>query len=267
MSTNTQSIFIIRHGDRYDYAHPEWRETATRKGDPSLSSLGHRQARETGQFLDNLLSKEGIHAKDITFLSSPFLRCIQTSNEILSEFKQTPGDVAETVTINPEYGVFEVDFWNGRYHEDLPTVMERKCYFPRLNENYTSLMIPQMPENKPAFHTRCDDFIKIFNKAYPHTSSSRVIIVVSHAAGCVGLARSASQQTLQDINPASACAVFRLTRTSNSEKWDLDHYSMDGGMNGHSKHISDQGIYTIPWNHFGDKSGGEDGYTGPPMKN
>ena len=72
-SNEIQSLFIVRHGDRWDYAHPEWRANAQRPGDPPLSTLGHQQARETGAFLDTLFAEEGISAENITWLSSPFL--------------------------------------------------------------------------------------------------------------------------------------------------------------------------------------------------
>jgi hypothetical protein len=45
-----QALYLIRHGDRWDYANPEWKASAKRPGDPPLSTLGHVQARETGTF-------------------------------------------------------------------------------------------------------------------------------------------------------------------------------------------------------------------------
>jgi broad specificity phosphatase PhoE len=42
-------IYLMRHGDRWDFAHPEWevqmRELGYGTWDPSLSPLGHKQAR------------------------------------------------------------------------------------------------------------------------------------------------------------------------------------------------------------------------------
>jgi hypothetical protein len=137
-----QSLFVIRHGDRWDYQHPEWLETAKRRGDPPLSTLGHEQARETGIFLDRLLAKEGFTGDKITWLASPFLRTLQTSDDALNAFTEID---SKGIAIRPEYSVFEMDGHDGVLHKDLPGMDERKCYFPRLNEAHESLFVPELP--------------------------------------------------------------------------------------------------------------------------
>ena len=147
-SGDRQYLFIIRHGDRWDYSHPDWKKTAKRFGDPPLSDLGHQQARETGAFLDAFISKASplINASNFKVLCSPFLRCIQTANGILSQFKQTPGDVAKIVSICPEKSVWEIDAGhNGTLHACLPDLDERGCYFPRLDPLHESLFVPSLP--------------------------------------------------------------------------------------------------------------------------
>ena len=259
-----RSVFIIRHGDRWDYAHPEWKATAERKGDPSLSTLGHRQAREVGQFLDKLFVEEGITADDVTLVSSPFLRCIQTSNELLSEFRDCKGDIAENVPIKPDFSVFEFDLWNDGLHESLPSMKERKNYFPRLEENHKSELIPQLPESVDAFLKRCEGAIEHLDRVY---SSKPILIVVTHAACCIGLAKAATKKPLQEINPAAPCSIYRITKDQNN-LWNIDDFSSENGMNGFSGHLSDLGQHTFPWNHFSrtiENRGNHDaGYTGPP---
>lgn len=137
-----QSLFVIRHGDRWDYHHPEWLETATRRGDPPLSQLGHQQARETGIFLDDWLSREGYSADRITWLASPFLRTLQTSDVALNAFTKVD---SSSVQILPEYSIFEMDGHDGQLHKDLPGLKERKCYFPRLDDTYESMFVPELP--------------------------------------------------------------------------------------------------------------------------
>mmetsp|Transcript_6266 Transcript_6266/g.7291 ORF Transcript_6266/g.7291 Transcript_6266/m.7291 type:complete len:299 (+) Transcript_6266:64-960(+) len=283
-TSRSQTLFIVRHGDRWDYSHPEWSSTAARPGDPPLSSLGHRQARDVGRYLDEVFARENIHARDITLLSSPFLRCIQTSNELLSEFHKTQGDVAETVSIQPEYSVFELDSKDRGWHASLPTLAERKCYFPRMEEAHESMFVPTLPENRGQFLDRCEDVIRRLNTKYQHPDGEcttttitdaaaaggsvaqqqpRVIVIVTHAAGCVAMAKSASGKELQDINPAPPCGIYRLDRVSDSEAWDIDHYSKEGGMNGYKDHLGDVGVTTKGWNNFGDDKV-NNGYTGPP---
>ena len=136
-----QFLFVIRHGDRWDYANPEvgnrkvlsfhkvclcwshravvlqkkWKKSsASRTGDSPLSTLGHIQAQETGKFLDSWMNEKGFSADDITWLSSPFLRCLQTSNEALNSFRKVNVD---TLPIFPEYSKFTIllcFFFEGR---------------------------------------------------------------------------------------------------------------------------------------------------------
>ena len=85
-----QYLFIIRHGDRWDYSNPEWKALSTsRLGDSPLSPLGHQQGRQVGQYLNTFFKSNSISTSaeenNITWLSSPFLRCIQTSNEAIQE--------------------------------------------------------------------------------------------------------------------------------------------------------------------------------------
>lgn len=260
-----RSIFIIRHGDRWDYAHPEWKESAERKGDPSLSTLGHRQARDVGRYLDQLFVKESIKAEDVTLVSSPFLRCIQTANELLSEFRDCKGDVAEKVSIKPEYSVFEFDLFNDGLHESLPTMKERKNYFPRLDESHESGFTPKLPESVDAFLKRCEDTMEYLDKTY---CSTPVLIVVTHAACCIGLAKAGAKTTLQEVNPAAPCSIYRLQKKGDSTGWEMDHFAKENGMNGFAGHLSEIGENTFPWNNFGRNESNRgiknSGYTGPP---
>lgn len=138
-----QQLFVIRHGDRWDYSDPAWLDSAKRRGDPPLSTLGHQQARETGQFLDKLLTGFITSHDKITWLSSPFLRTLQTSDVALNAF-QGIADSAK-IKILPEYSIFEMDGHDGELHKDLPDMEERKLYFPRLDESYESLFVPELP--------------------------------------------------------------------------------------------------------------------------
>lgn len=228
-----------------------------------MSTLGHRQAREVGVYLDNIFAKEGLQAQNITVLASPFLRVVQTANEMLSEFQNTEGNVAETVTILPEYSVFEYDGNNRGFHQSLPTMEERKQYFPRLDETYISMFVPILPENSDEFIVRCQKAVEAINNKYPYRPSS-AIVVVTHAAGCVAMAAAAAGKPITQMNPASPCCIFRLDRTDNSPTWTIDHHSMEGGMNGYTGHMRNQGISTIPWNHFAPKTKeNPNGYSGP----
>ena len=77
-------IHVVRHGERYDCVHPEWKSTAKRPHDPQLSTAGVKQARTTGQFIAPRTKMErGEDAMaDIAIYTSPFLRCVQTAKAI-----------------------------------------------------------------------------------------------------------------------------------------------------------------------------------------
>jgi broad specificity phosphatase PhoE len=67
-------VWIVRHGDRRDFAEPAWRLRAARPDDPPLAATGIGQARALG---------EGLHGAGIAHLfCSPFLRAVQTAHHI-----------------------------------------------------------------------------------------------------------------------------------------------------------------------------------------
>lgn len=136
-NNNQQYLFLIRHGDRWDYSYPEWKKLPTsRCGDSPLSPLGHQQARQVGLFLKSYLKERNL--KDITWMSSPFLRCLQTSDGALNAMEISNA-------IKPEYSIFEWDGHEGEWHKDLPSLEERKHYFPRLDLDYEPFFVPELP--------------------------------------------------------------------------------------------------------------------------
>ena len=145
----------------------QWKETALRRYDPPLSALGHQQARETGLFLDQLLSKEGITAERVTWLSSPYLRTLQTSDGAIQAFSKLDSD---QIRVCPEDGVSEYDSHNLQMHHDLPTDRsERLHYFPRLDLNYQSTLVPTMPGKYRYTHTHTHKSRELHT---PHTACS-----------------------------------------------------------------------------------------------
>jgi broad specificity phosphatase PhoE len=67
-------IWLARHGDRQDFADPQWAATADRPFDPPLSALGRQQARALAR---RLAGEPLAH-----LFSSPFLRCVETTSPI-----------------------------------------------------------------------------------------------------------------------------------------------------------------------------------------
>lgn len=188
------------------------------------------------------------------------MRCIQTSNAALDAFQSV--EDAYGLDILPEYSVFEWDGHGGKWHESLPPLDERKHYFPRLNLSHKSLFEPDLPEPRSKFQARCEQAVSGLARRYKYRAGT-AIVVVSHAAGCIGMASAASKRPFEEITPASPCSIYRLTRTNDTETWSLDDHDAVGSMNGHTDHMSNLGGNTVPWNNFADKAFFR-GYTGPP---
>lgn len=100
--------------------------------------------------------------------------------------------------------------------------------------------VEKFPE---AFLPRCDKAVDAINEKYTYISGTAVVIV-THAAGCIGLAASAAGVHIDEINAAAPCSIYKLTRSSDNGKWqicDINH--------GYKKHITKTGNTTWPW-HF-----------------
>jgi broad specificity phosphatase PhoE len=148
-----QYLFLIRHGDRWDYSYPEWTKLPTsRCGDSPLSPLGHQQSREVGLFLKSYLEARTTD-KHITWMSSPFLRCLQTSDDALNAMN------IDHVKILPEYSIFEWDGHDGEWHKDLPSLEERKHYFPRVDLDYQTFFVPTLPGTQKIERKCCVAFL------------------------------------------------------------------------------------------------------------
>lgn len=195
---------------------------------------------------------------NITWMSSPFVRCLQTSNEALNAFEKIN---TSTLPILPEYSIFEWDGHGGEWHEDLPSIEERKHYFPRVDTSYKSFFIPTLPEPRSAFEDRCQKSVDALHMKYTY-KPRQVIVLVSHAAGCIMLAKTLTKKHFTDITPAGPCSIYGFTRTSNTDTWTIDDHDKIDGLNGYSTHLSMLGSSTPPWNNFGD--GTRKFYTGPP---
>eukprot|EP00252_Welwitschia_mirabilis_P013057 TRINITY_DN28873_c0_g1_i1.p1 TRINITY_DN28873_c0_g1~~TRINITY_DN28873_c0_g1_i1.p1 ORF type:complete len:259 (-),score=52.35 TRINITY_DN28873_c0_g1_i1:355-1131(-) len=110
-----QNLFVMRHGERLDNCDPQWVRTAPRPWDPPLTERGKIQAWNAGK----RLRAEGWNITRV--FSSPFLRCVQTTAEVVSALCAVHDDAhglpgcSSGVSIDPsrvkvsiEYGLCEV---------------------------------------------------------------------------------------------------------------------------------------------------------------
>lgn len=72
-------FYLVRHGHRHDHGSYHERETVNVTYDPKLTKIGEWMAFKTGMELIEEIGRD----KEIMFISSPFYRCLQTSDFML----------------------------------------------------------------------------------------------------------------------------------------------------------------------------------------
>ena len=243
MTEVESTIYLIRHGARYDFSNPSWKEKILSMGglptDPPLSSIGHEQARERATKLENVRVDK--------ILVSPYLRTIQTA---------VPFSEKLDVPICIENGLAEGPHVPGV----LPSAKQRYIYFPQIDVDYESILDPIASPNdlhhqlkKPQepfpveYFKRIRNFAKLLEKEY----LGKTIMCFSHAAS-LAMVAALLNCNIEDIPGDNHCkgsertdlfaplGVYKLTRKAN-EKWTLE-------MNGSSSDdLTSNDATTFPW--------------------
>ena len=132
-----KTVWIARHGHRFDFAYPEWFLTADRRYDPALSDEGFVQVQQ----LANRLKQEPI---DHLFCS-PFLRAIQTAQPI-AQLLDLPLKIERGLGewLNPD--------WMTEYPQTSP--LEELIQKYSIDQPYSSRLIPTYPESESAMMQR-----------------------------------------------------------------------------------------------------------------
>jgi transcription factor C subunit 7 len=196
-----QTIYIIRHGDRYDYeiGRTKWlEECGAHEHDPPLSTLGKQQAIETSTAIREMTTNETIHH----ILVSPFVRCIQTAAPIADSLG---------MEINLEHSL-----WEGvvPYHTLEPHAIRELSI---INQNYISTFCPRLNEKFPYDSlVRC---CRLKKELIETRFENENIILVTHAATVVGLAAALLQCKISDISPAYPTSIYKFTREHGCSQW------------------------------------------------
>ena len=211
----TQIVWIARHANRLDFVNPEWFNTAERPYDPPLSEDGFIQAKELGKRLQ---------LEKISYIfSSPFLRTVQTANEI-AYFLDLPIKLEAGLSewLNPD--------WMPKMPDRLsPEVLAQK--YPRIDLRYESRIVPEYPE------TDKDILVRTKHTAQQLVSEfSENILLIGHGASVLGTTRGLVGGNTE--YQVALCSLFKVVKAS--EKWVLE-------LEGDTSHLS-QSESTIRFN-------------------
>ncbi|KAI9028634.1 histidine phosphatase superfamily [Hyaloraphidium curvatum] len=268
-------IIVIRHGFRQDWdpiaphfaLHdggasggvtplPAYSETG-RLNDPYLSELGVFQAREMARFVAPLLLEPGVGAKlapGLVLMSSPYLRCVQTSLAILERLYELGVPRGELPRIRIAVQLREWYLPEDELAAPPLGAKEDVCRFlpgaDGLIENSEPWIA--VPEGETLARTK-DQLLfslKAFSEQLESVCQGRTLICVSHAASIVALVRGFDFEKASIPSDPShvaftsevaldggmrvhsgVCAANILTRAGPDEPWKLEYISsyLSGG--------------------------------------
>ena len=124
-------VFIVRHGQRGDVVHPDFRNPYMNSLDATLTDLGNLQSSRTGQLIQCIAKSESI-----TLVSSPFLGCVETAQKIspntkvnldwrMSDFLHIlnyPVDITDSLTFRTSW--FNENFFEPSIEGEAPSYPE-----------------------------------------------------------------------------------------------------------------------------------------------
>lgn len=204
----SQIVWIARHANRLDFVEPEWFETAQRRYDPPLSRDGVIQAQKLAW---RLKSEKIAH-----IFSSPFLRAIQTAQEVATVLDLP-------IKIEPGLGEWLNPEWMTEMPETEPQELLRQEY-PRIDLAYTSRVIPQYPETTEQLFARC---VQTAEQLLQEFAGKGDLLFVGHSLSVLGVTKG-----LVGGNPTlntPLCCLVKLLFQGNG--WEIE-------LNGDTSHLN-----------------------------
>tara|TARA_B110001452_G_scaffold134110_1_gene111528 strand:- start:196 stop:942 length:747 start_codon:yes stop_codon:yes gene_type:complete len=222
-------IFLIRHGDRFDYANKEvWQQRCEQLGieraDPPLSALGHTQARETAEFLKD----KGIDR----ILCSPYLRVIQTAQPLAH---------ATGVKLSVEDGLAEF----GHTHGTIPPAPRRYAVFPEVDLEYVAMDREYAASAESGTKELSVDYLRRMirmARELPKHHAGSTVACFSHAASVALVAALTGCTELQAAGKFAPCGIFKLVNDGTSDAWTLEATGEDN-----TGHVKTNAATTFPW--------------------
>ncbi len=200
----TETVYIVRHGQRQDSVDPDWESHADRVHDPGLTDHGKWEAWRVGRrFADAGHQFAGIYA-------SPFFRTVQTADEICRELEapfRLEAGLGEH--LNPD--------WFDRDPERLPPETLAEWFSP-LRLDHDSLVTPQFPETGLEAEKRAGRAARALVAAHDGDGEGPLLFV-GHGLTVGGVTRGLVGTT--DGVDAPLCGVTKISR-SDGDDWTLE---------------------------------------------
>jgi len=202
MADTERTVWLVRHGNRADFADERWLLSAPRPHDPPLSPDGVVQAKETGR----RLAAEPI---DHVF-ASPFLRAAETACHIAE---------AIGLPVRIEHGLCEA-LLTGWFpvEPDFISTAELAVRLPRIDLGYSTAVTPQYPETEADTLARTARTIRSLIARWQGN-----LLLVSHGAAIHGLC-SALIEGRPHIHPALCCLIKIVERDG---RWTVERDGTD----------------------------------------
>lgn len=182
-----RTLWMARHGNRYDFADPNWADTADRPHDPGLAPDGVEQSRKLGERLKD--------APVDRIIASPFLRTVQTAHHV--------AEVTEhDVYLEP--GLSE---WrNPDWYATAPTLLPARRLqdlFPCVRLGHDACRAAAYPETKADALARIGDAGRCLVDRYP----GETLFLVGHGITVQGVLEG-----FLGTIPNDGCPLASLTK-------------------------------------------------------
>lgn len=198
-------IWLVRHGNRVDFATADWGETAARPHDPPLSADGVVQAREVGK---RLKTEPIAH-----LFASPFLRTVETAAEISRELN---------LPVKIEDGFCEQLLPNWfPTRPELLAPAELSKTFPQVDPGYQASGCFTWPETEDQMHSRTAKTIRVLLGKFDGN-----FLIVTHGAPLLGICRALLGR--EEKIHFGLCCLVKLAR--HGDEWRLE---LDGSDESH----------------------------------
>ncbi|KAL7468670.1 hypothetical protein ACHAXS_008909 [Conticribra weissflogii] len=215
-------VFLTRHGARIDNEDPQWLKKCShyRSDDPHLSPSGITAAKELARKFKRMQDEDGEGScwKLTHIVSSPYIRCIETANEVALEL----GDVS----IKVEPGIAEV---NTSRNPGFLDVDGLKSSFPLIDDSYVPVVSREHLELEYSDGAAAKRSAKVARRVRELLAGS--ILFVGHGASCLGIAGAFGHHGYVGY---TSLTHFELKEVGGEKKWTLR------GFFGDVSHLSDK---------------------------